>query len=97
MSIKPLWDQVVVERVEAVKFTPGGLAIPTNAQEKSQEAYVRAVGRGRLLPSGQVVEPAVSVGDRVVMAKHAYTEVKVDGKDLLIVREDAILAVLDNE
>lgn len=95
MSIKPLWDQVVVERVESVSTTKGGLFIPSTVQEKSQEAFVRAVGKGRLLPNGTVIEPAVAVGDKVVLAKHAYTEVKVDGVDFLIVREDAILAILE--
>ena len=95
MSLKPLWDQVVVERTEAAAQSRGGIFLPPNAQEKSQEAIVVSVGRGRLLSSGVVVEPSVAPGDRVLLAKHAYTEVKVDGKDLIIVREDAILAVFE--
>lgn len=93
--IKPLWDQVVVERVEATAVSTGGIFIPTTVQEKSQEAVVRAVGQGRMLESGAIVPLAVSVGDKVIIAKHAFTEVKVDGKDMLIVREDAILAIVE--
>ena len=93
--IKPLYDQVVVERAEAEKMSLGGIVIPTTVLEKSQEAYVRAVGNGRLLENGQVYPLQVKVGDKVLLAKHTYTEVKVDGKDMLVVREDAILAVLD--
>lgn len=94
--IKPLWDQVLVERAVAETVTPSGIFIPTTVQEKSQEVFVRAVGQGRLLQDGTVVAPAVKVGAKVLLAKHPFTEVKVDGRDMLIVREDAILAVLQD-
>lgn len=93
--IRPLWDQVLVERVAAETVSTGGIFIPTTVQESSQEAYVRAVGQGRLLQNGSVVDPAVKVGDKVLLAKHAFTEVVVEGKKMIIVREDAILAVFE--
>lgn len=95
MSIRPLYDQVLVERSVAAEVSVGGIFIPQTVQEKSTEAVVVAVGKGRLLDSGIVVSLDVKVGDKVLLAKHAFTEVKVDGKDLIIIREDAILAVFE--
>lgn len=93
--IKPLRDQVVVRRAKPAEVSKGGIFIAPTVQEKSHEGEVVAVGSGRVTPNGVVVPLEVQVGDRVLVAKHVYAEVKVDGEDLLVLREDNILAVLD--
>jgi len=94
MNIKPLGDRIVIKVLEAEEKTASGIVLPDNAKEKPQEGEVKAVGSGKLLDNGTRVEPEVKVGDKVVFSKYAGTEVKVDGEDYLIVRQDDILAVL---
>lgn len=96
MNIRPIRDQVIIQRAESATISKGGIVIPTTVQEKSFEGTVIAVGTGKVLENGKLVEPSVKVGDKVIFAKHTYAEVKVDGTDYLVVREDNILAVLDN-
>lgn len=95
MTIRPLGDRIVVKRLEAKETSKGGIIIPGAAQEKATEATVIAVGEGRLLDSGQVREPRVKPGDRVVFAKYSGAEVTVDETQHLVLREDDILAVLE--
>jgi chaperonin GroES len=94
MKIRPLQDRVLVKRVEAEEKTASGIIIPDNAKEKPLEAEVIAVGNGRRLESGEVVKPELKVGDRVLISKYAGSEVKVNGVEHLILREDDIMGVL---
>lgn len=93
-KIKPLGDRVVLEAETKEETTRGGIVLPDTAKEKPQEGRIVAAGPGRRLESGQLVHLEVKVGDKVLYAKYAGTEVKVDGKEYLIVREADILAVL---
>lgn len=95
MSIRPLHDRVVVKRLESEKTTPGGIVIPDNAKEKPISAEVIAVGNGKLLANGDKRSLTVKTGDKVLIGKYAGTEVKVDGEDLVVLREDDILGVLE--
>ncbi len=94
MSIKPLADRVVVEPLEAAEKTAGGLYIPDNAKEKPQKGKIIAAGPGKASDSGTVIKMEVKVGDTVLYGKYSGTEVQVDGKDYLIMRESDILAVI---
>jgi len=93
MKIKPLGDKILVERLEAATKTSSGLYLPTQAQEKPQLGKVVAVGTGKLLDSGKRAEFQVKAGDTIVLSKWGGTEIKVDGKDYLILSEDEVLAV----
>ena len=93
-SIRPLHDRVVVERNEAEKKTAGGIVLPDNAKEKPKEGTVIAVGSGRLLENGEVKALEVKKDDRVLFDAYAGSEVKLDGKDYLILTEKEILAVV---
>jgi chaperonin GroES len=95
MKLKPLADHVVIRPLEAEDRTPGGIVLPDTAKEKSTKGEVVAVGSGRLLPNGRVVALAVKAGDTVIYSKYAGSEVKVDGKELKIVQESEILAIVD--
>ncbi|OZS78192.1 co-chaperone GroES [Tetzosporium hominis] len=92
--LKPLGDRIVIEVVEAEEKTASGIVLPDSAKEKPQEGKVLAVGNGRVLDNGTRAELDVQVGDRVLYSKYAGTDVKYDGKELLIVRESDILAVI---
>ena len=96
MHFRPLHDRVLVRRVEAEEKTAGGIIIPDAAKEKPQEGEVVAVGAGLRDRDGQLVEPAVKAGDRVLFGKWSGSEVRVDGEDLLIMKESDILGVIDN-
>ena len=93
MSIRPLHDRVVVRRMEEERTTPGGIVIPDSAAEKPSTGEIVAVGNGT--ESGEVRPLDVKVGDKVMFGKYSGTEVKVDGEDLLIMREDDIMAVVE--
>ncbi|MEO0139301.1 MAG: co-chaperone GroES [candidate division WOR-3 bacterium] len=96
VKIKPLADRVVVKRFEEEEAkTPGGIIIPDTAKEKPQKGVVVAVGPGRLDENGKRIPMEVKVGDKVLFAKYAGSEVKVDGEEYLIMREDDILAILE--
>jgi chaperonin GroES len=95
MNIRPLHDRVIVKRVEEKENKKGMLFIPDSAKEKPQEGEVKAVGTGRLSEKGERVAMEVKAGDRILFGKYGGSEVKVDGEEWLILREDEILAVLD--
>lgn len=94
MNIKPLADRVVIKVLEAEEKTASGIVLPDKAKEKPQEGEVVAAGDGRILENGTRVEMDVKVGDRVLFSKYAGTEVKLEGKEYLIMRQDDILAKL---
>ncbi len=95
MKFRPLHDRIVVRRVEAEEKTAGGIIIPDTAQEKPQQGEVIAVGPGARDESGKVQPLDVKAGDRVLFAKWSGTEVKIDGQDLLIMKESDIMGVLE--
>ncbi|MCL2726488.1 MAG: co-chaperone GroES [Polyangiaceae bacterium] len=95
MNIRPLQDRVILKRVKEEEKTKGGIIIPDTAKEKPIEGEVVAVGNGKVLEDGSVKKLEVKVGDRVLFGKYSGTEVKIDGDERLIVREDDILAVLE--
>ena len=93
-NIKPLFDRVVIKRMEEEKLSAGGIVIPDSATEKPIKGEVVAVGTGKVLDNGQVRAPQVKVGDKVLFGKYSGTEVKLDGVDLLVVKEDDLFAIL---
>lgn len=95
MAFRPLHDRVVVKRVEAEQKTAGGIIIPGTAQEKPQEGEIIAVGPGARDESGKLVSLDVKVGDRVLFGKWSGTEVKIDGQDLLIMKESDIMGIVE--
>lgn len=95
MAIRPLHDRILVKRVKEEETTKGGIIIPDTAKEKPIEAKVVAVGNGRLLDSGEVRPLAVKAGDLVLFGKYGGTEVKIDGEEHLILREDDILGIIE--
>ena len=94
MNLKPLGDKVIVEILEAKDKTKGGIILPDSAKEKPQEAKVIAVGSGKILANGKVVAPEVKAGDTVLFGKYSGNEVKVGDRELLIISQDDILAVI---
>ncbi len=94
-NIRPLQDRVIVKRVKEEEKTRGGIIIPDTAKEKPVEAEVIAVGSGKVLDDGKVRPLEVKVGDRVLFAKYSGSEIKIDGEELLIFREEDILGVLE--
>jgi len=95
MAIRPLHDRILVKRVKEEEKTKGGIIIPDTAKEKPIEAKVVAVGTGRILDSGELRALAVKKGDLVLFGKYGGTEVKIDGEDHLILREDDILGIIE--
>ncbi|MGB1879891.1 MAG: co-chaperone GroES [Gammaproteobacteria bacterium] len=95
MKIRPLHDRVIVKRWEEEKTSPGGIVIPDSAAEKPVKGEVVAVGNGKLLENGEVRPLDLKAGDKILFGKYSGTEVKVDGEDLLVMREDDIMAVFD--
>ena len=93
-NIKPLHDRVVIKRMEEEKLTAGGIVIPDSATEKPIKGEVVAVGTGKVLDNGRVRAPQVKVGDKVLFGKYSGTEVKLDGTELLVVKEDDLFAIL---
>ncbi|MDX1604772.1 MAG: co-chaperone GroES [Candidatus Competibacterales bacterium] len=95
MKIRPLHDRVVIKRLEDEKTSAGGIVIPDSAAEKPIRGEVLAVGNGKLLDSGERVAPAVKAGDKVLFGKYSGTEVKIDGTEYLVMREDDIMGILE--
>jgi chaperonin GroES len=95
MAIRPLHDRILVKRVKEEETTKGGIIIPDTAKEKPIEAKVVAVGTGRILDSGEIRPLAVKKGDLVLFGKYGGTEVKIDGEEHLILREDDILGIIE--
>ena len=96
MALKPLADRVVVKRLEAQEKTKSGLVLPDSAKEKPQEGKVVAVGTGRLLDDGAIKPLEIKSGDRVLYGKYSGTEVSIEGEELLILREEDVLAVVQS-
>ena len=94
MNIRPLHDRVIVKRVEEETTTPGGIVLPGSAAEKPSQGIILAVGSGKALDNGTVRALEVKVGDKVLFGKYSGNEVKVDGEDLIVMREEDIMGVL---
>jgi chaperonin GroES len=95
MKVRPLHDRILVTRIEAKEVKKGGIIIPDTAKEKPQEGAVVAVGKGKFLEDGTQLAMEVKTGDRVLFGKYAGNEIKIDGKEYLILREDDVLAILN--
>ncbi len=95
MNIRPLHDRVVIRRTEEEQTTPGGIVLPDTATEKPIQGEVIAVGNGRILDNGDVRPLDVKVGDKVLFGKYAGTEVKLNGEELLVMREEDIMGVIE--
>ncbi len=95
MNIKPLGDRVVIKPIEKEEMTKSGIVLPDTAKEKPQEGEVIAIGEGRMLDSGEKVDLSVNVGDKVIYAKYAGTELKRDDQEYLIISEKDILAIVN--
>lgn len=96
MKIRPLHDRVIVRRVEEERKTPGGIVIPDSATEKPIRGEVLAVGKGKIADNGEVRPLDVKVGDVVLFGKYSGTEVKIDGEELLVMREEDLMGVIEN-
>jgi chaperonin GroES len=95
MNIRPLHDRVVIRRTEEERTSPGGIVIPDTATEKPIKGEVVAVGKGKVLDSGETRALDLKAGDKVLFGKYSGTEVKVDGEELLVMREDDVMAVIE--
>ena len=96
MNIRPLHDRVVVKRTEEEKLSPGGIVIPDSATEKPMRGEVLAVGEGKLLDDGTVRALTLKKGDKILFGRHPGTEIKLDGEDIVVMHEDAVLAILES-
>jgi len=94
MKVRPLHDRLVVRRIEEKETAKGGIIIPDTAKEKPQEGQVLAAGNGKVLENGTKVALDVKVGDKILFGEYSGTEIRIDGEDVLILREDEVLAVL---
>ena len=95
MKIRPLYDRIVVKRLEEKEQMQGGLYIPDTAKEKPQEGEVVAVGKGKRLEDGKLVALDVEVGDRILFGKYSGSDIRLDGEEYLIMREDEVLGILE--
>jgi chaperonin GroES len=95
MNIRPLHDRVIIRRMEEETTSAGGIVLPGSAAEKPSRGSVVAVGRGKILDNGEVRSLDVQVGDQVLFGKYSGSEVKVDGEDLIVMREDEVMAVIE--
>jgi chaperonin GroES len=97
MKIRPLHDRVIVKRLEEDRKSPGGIVIPDTAAEKPIQGKIMAVGNGKILEDGQVRPLDVKVGDKILFGKYSGTEVKVEGEDLVVMREEDVMAVIEGK
>ena len=95
MKVRPLHDRLIVKRLEEEEKTKGGIIIPDTAKEKPVEGKVLAVGKGKITEDGTTIPIEVKKGDRILFAKYAGTEVKIDGEEHLIMKEDDVLAIIE--
>lgn len=95
MNIRPLHDRVIIKRLEEERTSPGGIVIPDTATEKPIRGEVVAVGKGKILENGDIRPLDLKVSDKVLFGKYSGTEVKIDGQDFLVMREEDVMAVLD--
>jgi chaperonin GroES len=96
MNVRPLYDRIVVKRLEEKESIQGGIIIPDSAKEKPQEGEVVAVGKGKRLDDGKLVKLDVEVGDKILFGKYSGSDIKLDGNEYLIMREDEVLGVIEN-
>jgi chaperonin GroES len=96
MNLRPLHDRILVRRLDPAEQVKGGIIVPDTAKEKPQEGVVVAVGNGKLLENGKRLEMAIKEGDHILFGKYSGTEVKIEGEELLILREDDVLAVTES-
>ena len=97
MKIRPLHDRVIVKRLEEERTSPGGIVIPDTAAEKPIQGKVMAVGKGKILEDGKVRPLDVKVGDKILFGKYSGTEVKVDGDELVVMREEDVMAIIEGK
>jgi chaperonin GroES len=97
MKIRPLHDRVMVKRLEEERTSPGGIVIPDTAAEKPVQGKIVAVGKGKILEDGTVRPLDVKVGDKILFGKYSGTEVKVDGEELVVMREEDVMAVIEGK
>ena len=95
MNIRPLYDRILVKRIEEQETTRNGIVVPDSAKEKPQEGEVMAIGKGKRLEDGKLVALDVQVGDRILFGKYSGNEIKLDGTEYIIMREDDVLGILD--
>jgi len=95
MQIRPLYDRLVVKRIEEQEQVQGGIIIPDSAKEKPQEGEVVAAGKGKRLEDGTLIPLEVQVGDRILFGKYSGSDIKIDGEEYLILREDEVLGVIE--
>ena len=95
MKIRPLYDRIVVKRIEQQEVMQGGLYIPDSAKEKPQEGEVVAVGKGKRLEDGKVIPLDVTPGDRILFGKYSGSDIKLDGEEYLIMREEEVLGIME--
>jgi chaperonin GroES len=96
MKIRPLYDRIVTKRIDEQETIRGGIIIPDSAKEKPQEAEVIAVGHGKRLENGEVVPLDVNIGDRILFGKYSGNEIRLDGEEYIIMREEDVLGIFDN-
>jgi chaperonin GroES len=94
MKLRPLHDRVLIRRIEEKETVKGGIIIPDSAKEKSQEGEVIAAGAGKILENGTILPVEVKAGDRILFGKYSGTEIKIEGQDYIILREDEIIGIL---
>jgi chaperonin GroES len=97
MKIRPLHDRVIIKRLEEERTSPGGIVIPDSAAEKPVQGKVMAVGKGKILEDGTVRPLDVKVGDKILFGKYSGTEIKIDGEELVVMREDDLMAVFEGK
>ena len=97
MKIRPLHDRVIIKRLEEERTSPGGIVIPDTAAEKPVQGKVVAIGKGKILEDGQVRPLDVKVGDKILFGKYSGTEVKVEGEDLVVMREEDVMAIIEGK
>lgn len=95
MKVRPLHDRVIVKRIDEEETTKGGIIIPDTAKEKPSEGKVTAVGKGKLLDNGKLQPLEIKKGDKILFGKYAGTDIKIDGEEHLIMREDDIIAIIE--
>jgi chaperonin GroES len=95
MKLRPLGDRILVKRIKEEEKTKGGIIIPDTAKEKPQEGKVMAVGKGKVAEDGKLITPEVKAGDKILFGKYSGSEIKLEGDDLIVLREDDILGIIE--
>ena len=95
MKLRPLGDRILVKRIKEEEKTKGGIIIPDTAKEKPQEGKVVAVGKGKVADDGKLIAPEVKAGDKILFGKYSGSEIKLEGDDLIVLREDDILGIIE--